>query len=252
MVGGEVIVFFGLWPLAIQGSILPRQVKWGSACSRASKAGSPKTELFSRCSQRGIGASQPQPHQSADRRTPVPAPLGLARVSQSRRKDIAEKVTAALAARMEGRAGVAGDRNSFRIPAGGWLHSVDLQEPREVVSSPGSLPHPLPLGEPTNQPEPQNTASPGSQQGDDTLVPAPETLLPSQRHTWYPEGPTAFPIPFMEQELTEQETAQVLGRSPREQVRPGSSNSHQYIGWHQAAHVQRVAKCLGREVGEER
>lgn len=121
---GEAMGFFGFRHPAVQGSILPRQANWGSARGRASKAGSPKIELFSRGSQRGIGVSQPQPHQSAGchSQTPAPVPLGVAGVPQSRRKDIAEKVTAALAARIEGRVGVAGDRNSpqgLRIPAGG-------------------------------------------------------------------------------------------------------------------------------------
>lgn len=65
---------------------------------------------------------------------PVPGPLGWARVPQCRRKDIAEKVTTALATGMEGRAGVAGDRNiprGLRIPVVGWIRSADLQEPRE-------------------------------------------------------------------------------------------------------------------------
>lgn len=107
---GEAMGFFGLRPLAVQGSILPRQENWGSAHSEASKAESPKTRPFSGGSQRGIRASQPQSHLSAGchSQTPVCAVLGLARVPQCRRKDIAEKVTATLAARMEGRARVVG------------------------------------------------------------------------------------------------------------------------------------------------
>lgn len=57
--------FFGLRPPAVQGSILPRQANWGSACGEASKAGSPKTELFSGGSQSSARASQPQPHRLA-------------------------------------------------------------------------------------------------------------------------------------------------------------------------------------------
>lgn len=152
--GGEAMGFFGLRPPAVQGSVLPRQANWSSAHDRASKARSPKTELFSRRSQRGVGASQPQPHGLAGCHswTPAPAPPGLARVLQYRRKDIAEKLTATLAASMEGRAGVAGDRNipqGLRIAAGGWLHSVD-----RAGSATGSGQIPLRAGKPRQQQQP--------------------------------------------------------------------------------------------------
>jgi len=67
-----------------------------------------------------------------------------------------------------------------------------------------------------------------------------------------PWGMHRVPHPLYGAGLTEQEAPQVLGRSPREQVSPGSSSGHQQVGGHQAAHVQGVAKRLGRETGEKR
>lgn len=51
--------FFGLRPPAVQGSILPRQANWSSAHDRASKARSPKTELFSRGSKGALEQASP-------------------------------------------------------------------------------------------------------------------------------------------------------------------------------------------------
>lgn len=137
--------FFGLRLPAVQGSIFPSRLTGALPVAGPVKLGSPKPSCSLGAAKATLLSWLPQLGHSW---TPVPTPLGLAGVPQSGRKGIAEKVTAALATRMEGRAGVAGDRNiprGLRIPAEGWLRSVDLQEPRGAEASFHHTPYPIPF-----------------------------------------------------------------------------------------------------------
>lgn len=114
---------------------------------------------------------------------------------------------------------MAGDQNilqGLRIQAGGWLHSVNLQEPRrETVSFHQNLPH---FSQERQQPDHGLKSTCSSGLGDKGRMPLFEPLgqLIIPAPVLVPYETQSVPHPLSGEALTEQEALQVLRRSPRE------------------------------------